>query len=92
MIRRLSSRPIEPAPAERLLIAVSSKTAWRATVGDCDTPGKIERSTDGGASWKLIVRTGLAPIVRLGAETNGNLFTIGGSPSGLFSPLRGVCQ
>jgi hypothetical protein len=25
---------------------------WRATVGDCNTPGKIERSTDGGASWK----------------------------------------
>jgi hypothetical protein len=79
---RPSSRPIAPAPAERLLFAVSSKTAWRATVGDCDTPGKIERSTNGGASWKLIVRAGLAPIVRLGAETNGNLFTIGGTRPG----------
>jgi hypothetical protein len=74
-----STRPIEPAPGQRLLFAVSSKTAWRATVGDCDTPGKIERSTDAGASWKLIDRTGLAPIVRLGAEPSGDLFTIGGS-------------
>ena len=74
-----STQPIEPAPAQRLLFAVTSKTAWRATVGDCDTPGKVERSTDGGASWKLIDRTGLAPIVRLGAEPSGDLFTIGGS-------------
>jgi hypothetical protein len=74
-----SNQPIEPAPGQRLLFAVSSKTAWRATVGDCNTPGKIERSTDGGASWKLIDRTGLAPIVRLGAEPSGDLFTIGGS-------------
>ena len=74
-----STRPIEPAPVERLLFAMSSKTAWRATVGDCDTPGKIERSTDGGASWKRIVRTGPAPIVRLGAEPSGDLFAIGGT-------------
>jgi hypothetical protein len=74
-----STRPIEPAPAQRLLFAVSSKTAWRATVGDCGTPGKIERSSDSGASWKQIERTALAPIVRLGAEPSGDLFTIGGS-------------
>jgi hypothetical protein len=74
-----STQPIEPVPGQRLLFAVSSKTAWRATVGDCDTPGKVERSTDAGASWKLIDRTGLAPIVRLGAEPSGDLFTIGGS-------------
>jgi hypothetical protein len=58
---------------------MSSKTAWRATVGDCDTPGKIERSTNGGASWEGVVRTGPAPIVRLGAEPSGDLFTIGGT-------------
>ena len=32
-----STRPVEPAPVDRLLLATSSKTAWRATVGDCDT-------------------------------------------------------
>ena len=74
-----STRPVEPAPVERLLLATSSNTAWRATVGDCDTPGEIERSTNGGASWKRIVRTGPAPIVQLGAEPSGNVFAIGGT-------------
>jgi hypothetical protein len=74
-----STGPIQPAPAERLVHAVSSTTAWRATIGDCDTPGKVERSTNGGASWERIVRTGPAPIVRLGAEPNGGIFTIGGA-------------
>jgi hypothetical protein len=79
-----STRPIESVPAKRLLLATSSKTAWRATVGDCNTPGKIERSTNGGASWKRVVRTGPTPIVRLGAEPSGDLFTIGGT--------RGSCS
>jgi hypothetical protein len=74
-----TARSVGPAPAERMLLATSSTTAWRATVGDCNTPGKIERSTDGGASWKGIVRAGSAPIVLLGAEPGGDLFTIGGT-------------
>ena len=74
-----STRPIEAVPAQRLLLAMSAKTAWRATVGDCNTPGKIERSTNGGASWKGVVRTGPTPIVRLGAEPSGDLFAIGGT-------------
>jgi hypothetical protein len=74
-----STRRIEPVPVKRLLLAISSKTAWRATVGDCNTPGIIERSTNGGASWKRVVRTGPTPIVRLGAEPSGDLFTIGGT-------------
>jgi hypothetical protein len=74
-----SIRAPQAAPPKRLLLARSSKTAWRATVGDCNTPGEIERSTDGGVSWKRVVQSGPAPIVRLGAERNGDLFTIGGS-------------
>jgi hypothetical protein len=74
-----SIRPVEPAPVERLLIAISSKTAWRATVGDCNTPGEIERSTNRGVSWKRIVRRGPAPIVQLGAEPSGDLFAVGGT-------------
>ena len=92
-----STRPVEPAPADRLLLAVSSKTAWRATVGDCDTPGKVERSTNGGASWKRIVRSGPAPIVRLGAAPGGNVFTIGGtrqscSPATWCTPMTAQSQ
>jgi hypothetical protein len=74
-----ASRKNESVSAERLLFAVSSKTAWRATVGDCDTPGIIERSTNGGASWKRIVRTGPAPIVQIGILPSGDLFAIGGT-------------
>jgi hypothetical protein len=74
-----SAGSIESVPVKRLLFATSSKMAWRATVGDCSTPGKIERSTNGGASWKRVVRIGPAPIVRLGTEPGGDLFTIGGT-------------
>jgi hypothetical protein len=74
-----STRPIKPVPVSRLLLAISEKTAWRATVGDCNTPGKIEQSTNGGAKWKGAVQSGPTPIVRLGAEASGDLFTIGGT-------------
>jgi hypothetical protein len=60
-------------------LATSSKRAWRAAAGDCDTPGEIERSTNGGTTWKRIIRSGPAPIVRLGSRPSGNLFTIGGT-------------
>jgi hypothetical protein len=74
-----STRAIESIPVERLLSAVSSKMAWRATVGNCETPSKIERSTNGVAVRKVIVRTGPAPIVKLGAEPSCDLFAIGGT-------------
>jgi hypothetical protein len=79
-----STPTVESIPVERLLLATSSKTAWRATVGDCNTPGQIERSTNGGASWKRIVPTGPAPIVSLGIEPSGDLFAVGGT--------RGSCS
>jgi hypothetical protein len=78
------STPIRSVPVERLLLAISLNTAWRATVGDCNTPGKIERSTNGGTSWEQIVGTGPAPIVSLGTEPSGEVFTIGGT--------RGSCS
>jgi hypothetical protein len=79
-----SATPTEPVPVERLLLAISIKTAWRATVGDCNKPGEIERSTNGGASWERIVRTGPTPIVSLGTEPSGEVFTVGGT--------RGSCS
>lgn len=63
----------------RLLVATSSSRAWRATVGDCRTPGRVERSDNGGKSWRLAVRPTLGPIVRLGIESNDNLYTVGGA-------------
>jgi hypothetical protein len=75
-----SSQPIDPAPAERLLVVVSPNTAWRATAGRCDAPGTVERSTDGGITWKRVVRADLAPIVVLSAGPGGNPFAIGGKP------------
>jgi hypothetical protein len=70
---------VEPIPVERLLVATSSKTAWRATVGDCGISGEIERSTDSGATWTRMVPTAPSPIVRLGTERTGDLFTVGGT-------------
>jgi hypothetical protein len=63
----------------RLLVATSATSAWRATVGDCQTQGRIERSVNGGKSWRQATKATLGPIVRLGAEPNGDLYAVGGS-------------
>jgi hypothetical protein len=63
----------------RLLVATSATKAWRATVGDCKKHGLVERSADGGKSWRRAVKPILGPIVQLGVESNGNLYTVGGA-------------
>jgi hypothetical protein len=63
----------------RLLLATSATEAWRATVGDCQTQGRIERSVNSGKSWRQATKATLGPIVRLGAESNGNLYAVGGA-------------
>jgi hypothetical protein len=63
----------------RLLVATSATEAWRATVGDCQTQGRIERSANGGKSWRQAPKTTLGPVMRLGAEPNGNLYAVGGA-------------
>ncbi|HLM21360.1 MAG TPA: hypothetical protein VK390_07540 [Propionibacteriaceae bacterium] len=70
---------LEVIPTKRLLVAQTASEAWRATVGDCKTPGRIERSTNRGKSWKRVARTNLAPIVGLGIEGKGNLYAVGGT-------------
>jgi hypothetical protein len=66
----------------RLLIATSATSAWRATVGDCKTQGKVEWSTNGGKSWKQPLKVTQGPIVQVGVEPNGNLYTVGGAGEG----------
>jgi hypothetical protein len=75
------SRSTEPEVVvpTRLLLATSSKEAWRATVGDCQTHGRVERSANGGKSWQQALEPPLGPIVRLGVEPNGNVYTLGGA-------------
>jgi hypothetical protein len=63
----------------RLLLAASTRTAWRATAGDCKAQGRLERSSNGGRSWQQVARPALGPIVRLGVESDGNLYVIGGT-------------
>jgi hypothetical protein len=76
-----STLPTEPKVAvpTRLLVATSATQAWRATVGDCHTEGRLERSDDAGRSWRQTGEATLGPIVRLGVEANGNLYAIGGA-------------
>jgi hypothetical protein len=74
------------APPTRLLVATSPTEAWRATVGDCQTQGRIEQSANGGKSWRQATKTTLGPIVRLGTEPNGNLYAVGGAGKGC--PVR----
>jgi hypothetical protein len=69
----------EVVPAECLLIADSAREAWRATVGNCESPGRVERSIDGGDTWQPVIETGLAPIVRMGIDAAGHFYTIGGT-------------
>lgn len=66
------------AQPTRLLVVTSATEAWRATVGDCNTPGQVERSANGGKSWRRAVEPTLGPIVRLEVEANGDIYTVGG--------------
>jgi hypothetical protein len=63
----------------RLLFATSTRTAWRATAGDCLTQGRLERSSNGGKSWEQVAKPALGPIMRLGVESDDNLYVIGGT-------------
>jgi hypothetical protein len=69
----------EVAVSTRLLVATSKKQAWRATVGDCKKIGRVERSANGGKSWRQAVKPALGPLVRLGVEPNGDLYVLGGT-------------
>src|SRR5215203_3435172 len=60
----------------------TAREAWRATVGDCKKPSRLERSSNGGKSWKGVTRSGLIPIVGLGIEDRGNLYAVGGARPG----------
>ena len=73
---------IEVVRTRRLLVAATAREAWRATVGDCKTPARLERSSNGGKSWKLVKSSGLAPIMGLGIEDRGNLYAVGGARPG----------
>src|SRR5215217_1480436 len=73
---------IEVVRARRLLVAASAREAWRATVGDCKTPARLERSTNRGKSWKRVKSSDLAPIMGLGIEDRGNLYAVGGARPG----------
>ena len=47
--------------------------------GGLPDSGGIERSTNGGKSWNKAVKAALGPIVQLGFQPKGNLYTVGGA-------------
>src|SRR5690625_2400087 len=52
------------SPANRLIVNADDAIAWRATVGDCATPGVLEHTTDQGETWRELPLD-LAPVSRL---------------------------
>jgi hypothetical protein len=71
------SERLDAVQTNRHMIAISPREAWRATVGDCNKPGQLERSTDAGRTWTDAAKIDLAPITRLGLEA-GNVYAVGG--------------
>ncbi len=62
----------------RLLVISSADQGWRANVGDCSTPSVIERSRDGGKTWRRVQKPGLAPLTRLKVLATDTFFVVGG--------------
>jgi len=61
----------------RLLVISSADQGWRANVGDCSTPGVIERSQDGGKTWRTVQSPDLALLTRLAVLDSNTLFVVG---------------
>lgn len=82
-----SSEPTEsPAPdlkvvpTTRTLTMSSDTQGWRATVGDCRTPGLVEATDDGGRTWQGVAPLNLTPVSRIQATDQDTVFVIGGDP------------
>ncbi|WP_413452518.1 hypothetical protein AA0Y32_10360 [Georgenia phoenicis] len=68
---------VSAAPTERRIVNADGTTAWRATVGECGTPGTLERTVDGGQTWEQ-VPSPLGPVSRVRVLGPQSLFAIGG--------------
>lgn len=73
-----NTAPADGVPMRRLLVVSSARQGWRATVGDCDTPGTIELSEDGGKRWRKVSNAGLSPVSSLNALYPNLLSAVGG--------------
>lgn len=63
---------------ERLVVNADATTAWRATVGQCGSPGTLERTVDGGQTWEPLP-SDLGPVSRLRVLGPQSLVMIGGA-------------
>lgn len=74
----LPTPTVRVEPARRLLADADERVAWRATVGDCESQGSLEHTTDGGETWEELPLE-LAPIGRIRVLGVQRLFVIGGA-------------
>ncbi|TFD80575.1 hypothetical protein [Cryobacterium fucosi] len=52
VVEPVETKPVETKPPTRILTALNSTTAWRATTGACPaTTANPEQTTDSGATW-----------------------------------------
>lgn len=71
----------EMVSSTRLLTMSSDTQGWRATVGNCETPGLVEATDDGGKTWQGVADVDLAPVSRIQAVEQDTVFVIGGDPN-----------
>jgi hypothetical protein len=54
----------------------SDRVGWRATITECDSPGKLEVTSNGGRSWRA-TESGLTNMLRLKAFGVAAVFAVG---------------
>ena len=54
----------------------SDRVGWRATITECDSPGNLEVTSNGGRSWRA-TKAGLTTMLRLKAFGAAAVFAVG---------------
>lgn len=76
------ARDVRLQPVEPLLAAVDGRVAWRGSAGTCAGGAVLERTSDGGATWRPVVAP-VATISALRLLGPSQVELVGAGPSGV---------